>query len=166
MTSAPRHDDAFLYLVGTTRRELGGSVWWKTRGQLGASVPRVDAAHGKRVLDGVARAIAARAVSACHDLSEGGLGAAVAEMAIAGRLGVAIDLDAVPRDGIDRSDEILFAESQSRFLLEVPRDRAQDLEANLFDLPLRPDRRVLLGLQGPDRPARRHRARQRCPSPR
>ncbi|MCC6781794.1 MAG: phosphoribosylformylglycinamidine synthase subunit PurL [Planctomycetes bacterium] len=135
ITSAPRHDDAWLYLVGVTKRELGGSVYWKTRGALGASVPRVDKVVGKHTLDAVHRAIKARAVSACHDLSEGGLAAAAAEMMIAGRVGLALDLDLVRAEGALRTEELLFSESQSRFLCEVPRDRAADFEANLHQTP-------------------------------
>jgi phosphoribosylformylglycinamidine synthase len=128
-----------LWIVGTTRRELGGSVYWRVRGALGATVPRVDAAAGKAVLDAVARAIQAKTVVAAHDLSEGGLGAALAEMCIGGRLGARIALDEVPgiaawgRDR--RADEILFSESQSRFLLEVPRYREVDLQENLRGVP-------------------------------
>jgi phosphoribosylformylglycinamidine synthase len=123
-----------LVLVGRTRRELGGSVYWHNRGALGACVPRVDGAYGKRILDGVYRAIQARAVVSAHDLSEGGLGAALAEMCIGGRTGAQIDLDRVVVDGVSRSEEILFSESQSRFLLEVPPDRLPDLRANIPDV--------------------------------
>ncbi|MEE2888756.1 MAG: phosphoribosylformylglycinamidine synthase subunit PurL [Planctomycetota bacterium] len=123
-----------LVLVGRTRRELGGSVYWKTRGELGACVPRVDASYGKSILDGVYRAIQSKSVTAAHDLSEGGLGVTVAEMCIGGRLGADIDLDAVITDGVQRAEEILFSESQSRFLLEVPADRMADLEVNLHGL--------------------------------
>ncbi len=135
LTSSPRHAGSHLYLIGVTRRELGGSVYWKTRGELGASVPRVDGALGKRVLDATARAIAAGAITACHDLSEGGLGVAAAEMAIAGRLGVSLDLLEVRTEGVSRAEEVLFSESQSRFLCEVPADRVADFEANLYDVP-------------------------------
>jgi phosphoribosylformylglycinamidine synthase len=120
-----------LVLVGMTKRELGGSVYWKNRGELGACVPRVDAEYGKAVLDAVYRAIQSKAVVACHDLSEGGLGAAAAEMAIGGRAGVDIDLAKASTDGVSLPEEILFSESQSRFLLEVPPERMDDLRANL-----------------------------------
>jgi len=123
-----------LVLVGTTRRELGGSVYWKHKGALGASVPRVDHKNGKAVLDAVHRAMTAHCVVAAHDLSEGGLGVAAAEMAMAGRLGVTLDLDQVPRTNLTRPEEILFSESQSRLLLEVPKDRLEDLRLNLEGL--------------------------------
>ncbi len=120
-----------LVLVGLTKRELGGSVYWQLQGKLGASVPRVNAEYGKRILDAVYRAIQAKAVVSCHDLSEGGLAAAAAEMMIGGRLGAELRLDQVPQEGLQRPEEILFSESQCRFLLEVPQDRMADLQANL-----------------------------------
>jgi phosphoribosylformylglycinamidine synthase len=62
---------------------------------------------------------------ACHDLSEGGLGVAAAEMAFAGGLGMSLSLKDVPLgEDIARDDYLLFSESNSRFLVEVsPEDR-------------------------------------------
>jgi phosphoribosylformylglycinamidine synthase len=120
-----------LYLVGATKAELGGSVYLKTLGHLGASVPRVDAQTNKQTLAAVARAIQSGAVLACHDLSEGGLGVAAAEMAIGGRCGLELELNAVPAVGVERDDWLLFAESTGRFLIEVAAEREADLVANL-----------------------------------
>src|SRR5262249_17279269 len=63
-------------------------------------------------------------VRACHDLSEGGLAVALAEMAFAGGLGA--DVTNLGAAGPQESDEVLlFAESTTRFLLEVrPEDEA------------------------------------------
>ncbi|MBL8755943.1 MAG: phosphoribosylformylglycinamidine synthase subunit PurL [Planctomycetes bacterium] len=124
-----------LVLVGVTKDELGGSVYYKTKGQLGRNAPRVDKLHGRKVLLAVHRALGARCALAAHDLSEGGLGAAATEMAIGGKLGVTLDLAKVPTNGPLRAEQILFSESQSRFLLEVPPDRLDDLKANLGDVP-------------------------------
>ncbi|MBM4063710.1 MAG: phosphoribosylformylglycinamidine synthase, partial [Planctomycetes bacterium] len=135
LTTDLQRAGSLLVLVGTTKDELGGSVYYKTKGQLGANVPRVDHAHGPAVLRSVHRAIAARCALAAHDLGEGGLGAAAAEMAIGGRLGVRIDLDQVPGAADLRPEQVLFSESQSRFLLEVPQDRLADLRANLHGVP-------------------------------
>jgi phosphoribosylformylglycinamidine synthase len=126
---------SLLVLVGVTKDELGGSVYYKTKGFLGANAPRVDHALARSVLHGVHRSIAARSVLSAHDLSEGGLAAAVAEMAIGGRLGARIDVDAVPKPGPLRPERILFSESQSRILLEVAPDRLADLRANLHSVP-------------------------------
>jgi phosphoribosylformylglycinamidine (FGAM) synthase-like enzyme len=66
-------------------------------------------------------------VKACHDLSEGGIGVAAAEMAFAGGLGMVIHLGQVPLgEAINRDDYVLFSESNTRFLVEVaPEDRQQ-----------------------------------------
>ena len=66
---------------------------------------------------------------ACHDVSEGGLAGALAEMAFAGGLGIDADLVHVPyEEGADlqgvRDEALLFSESPSRFACEVPAARA------------------------------------------
>jgi phosphoribosylformylglycinamidine synthase len=122
-----------VYLAGLTKNELGGSHYYLVRGQVGANVPRVDPALGKMIFDAVARAIREGVVRACHDLSEGGLAVAAAEMAFAGELGIRLDLSKV--EGVARDDEALFSESASRFLLEVPRSAARRIEQIFGALP-------------------------------
>jgi phosphoribosylformylglycinamidine synthase len=58
-------------------------------------------------------------VESCHDLSEGGLAVAAAEMSFSGGCGIEIDLRKVQKFGVERDDYVLFSESNSRFLLEV-----------------------------------------------
>ena len=70
-------------------------------------------------------------VRACHDCSDGGIGVSLAEMAFAGGLGMAIDLKAVPAEGISRDDELLFAESQSRFVVTIAPAAQAAFEAKL-----------------------------------
>ena len=116
-----------VYLVGTTRDELGGSHWAMVRGLGGGNVPRVDTVAAKACFAAVHAAIQAGVVRACHDLSEGGLAVAAAEMAFAGGWGLAVDLSDAPR-AADADDPVvlLFSESNSRFLCEVrPADAAQ-----------------------------------------
>jgi phosphoribosylformylglycinamidine synthase len=65
-------------------------------------------------------------IRASHDLSEGGLAVALAEMAFGGGLGLEIDL---PKQDALSPTEYLFSESNSRFVIEVaPGDRARLLE--------------------------------------
>lgn len=120
-----------LYLVGETRPELGGSEYYHDRGFLGRSVPKVYAAEARRNFEGLINAIDRHAVKACHDLSEGGLGIAVSEMALSGSLGLEIDLGAVEISSHMREDFILFSESNSRFLVEVPITKQQEFEKAL-----------------------------------
>ena len=79
------------------------------------------------------KAIDSGCVRACHDLSEGGLGVAAAEMAFSGGLGLEIWLDRVARsDDLRRNDHILFSESNSRFLVEVSEKAREEFE-NLME---------------------------------
>jgi phosphoribosylformylglycinamidine synthase len=69
-------------------------------------------------------------------LSEGGLAAGIAEMAFAGGIGAAIDLDAVPHSADARSPAtLLFSESNTRFVVEVSEEHTAALEAALKDIP-------------------------------
>ncbi len=108
-----------VYVVGETFPELGGSEYYKLKGFLGKTVPRVRGGRARRVFRAVTRAVDSGLVKACHDLSEGGLGVAAAEMAFAGGYGLELDLRKVPWKGLRRDDFVLFSESNSRFLVEV-----------------------------------------------
>jgi phosphoribosylformylglycinamidine synthase len=111
-----------LLIVGLTKDELGGGHWYRLKGVLGAHVPRVTP-DAPRVLKAVAKAIALGLVRAAHDLSEGGLAIAAAEMAFASPYGLSLDLGAVPAGGALNDPRLLFSESPTRFLLEVPPER-------------------------------------------
>ncbi len=118
-----------LYVVGETFNELGGSEYYKLKGYLGASVPKVKGAKAKRTFKAVTKAIDLGLIKSCHDLSEGGLAVAAAEMAFAGGYGLELDLGKAPGKALERSDFVLFSESNSRFLLEVSEKDRQEFEA-------------------------------------
>jgi phosphoribosylformylglycinamidine synthase len=125
-----------LYLIGETRNELGGSHFALVEGLSGGLVPKVDAPRAKRVFDAIHRAIDAGLVRACHDLSEGGLAVAAAEMAFAGGLGARIALDPVPSPEDAKDPRVLlFAESNTRFLVEVRPDSAAAFQNVLQEIP-------------------------------
>lgn len=127
-----KESDAPLYIVGQTYAELGGSEYYRFKGFTGKSVPKVRAVRARSVMDAVSRAIHSGYVSSCHDLSEGGLAVAAAEMAFSGGYGIELDLRKVPLgDFIGRNDFILFSESNSRFLVEVKEDCIEDFEATM-----------------------------------
>jgi len=114
-----------IYVLGMTRREMGGSEWFALHGLVGNSVPRVDTKTAKSRYKALNRAIREGLIASAHDCSDGGLGCALAEVAMAGGLGMEVDLRGVPREGVERDDEILFSESQSRFVVTVsPSHRA------------------------------------------
>ncbi len=125
----------YVLIVGLTRKELGGSEYYALRGFLGSSVPKVYKDVAKTVMDRVVKLIDEDLIASCHDISDGGLAVALAEMVIAGRVGVEVDISKVPYDGPYRSDYVLFSESNSRFIIEVPENKLEQALRTLSDIP-------------------------------
>ena len=118
-----------IYVVGTTYAELGGSHYYAIHGFVGNSVPKVRPTEGKRTMEALSLAIDQGLVRSCHDCSEGGIGAAAAEMAFAGGLGMQLSLTDVPRDAnVTADDVLLFSESNSRFIVEVAPEKQEAFE--------------------------------------
>jgi phosphoribosylformylglycinamidine synthase len=117
-----------VYVVGETLAELGGSEYYRLKGFLGNSVPKVRGAQARKGFRAVSRAIDCGLVKACHDLSEGGLAVAAAEMAFAGGYGLELDVRKVPAKGLGRDDFVLFSESNSRFLVEISEEAGDEFE--------------------------------------
>ncbi|MDH5792788.1 MAG: AIR synthase-related protein, partial [Candidatus Bathyarchaeota archaeon] len=96
---------------------------------LGASVPRLEVEKTIEAYRRLTSAMDEGLVAACHDLSEGGLGVAAAEMAFTGCLGLEIDFSSVPTAGGMRDDLALFSESNGRLLVEAHEGDADAFEA-------------------------------------
>lgn len=125
-----------LYLVGATYSELGGSHFFKVQGLSGGQVPIVRVDEARQNFEQLHHAIRSKAIRACHDLSEGGLVVALAEMSFAGRLGIDVDLAEAKSQAAISVTELLYSESNSRFVIEVAADRAGELEQMLSGVPL------------------------------
>lgn len=117
-----------VYLLGTTRNELGASEYYDMLGHLGKNVPKVDAATALQRYRSVNQAQEQGLLASCHDLSDGGLGVALAETAFAGGFGMHIDLGKVKCDEVLREDAVLFSESASRLLVTVRPDNKAAFE--------------------------------------
>jgi phosphoribosylformylglycinamidine synthase len=126
-----------LLLVGATKDEFGGSHYHLVRGLDGGSAPLPDFTAAPRIFGGLHEAIRRGLVRACHDLSEGGLAAALAEMAFAGGFGADVTGLTTRRPGLP-DDVLLFSESPTRFIVEVTPANAAALEASVADVPLTP----------------------------
>jgi phosphoribosylformylglycinamidine (FGAM) synthase-like enzyme len=114
-----------LFLIGTTRDEMGGSHFNLVTGIEAGEVPQVNLERAPLIFRKLHEAIQRGLIRACHDLSEGGLVAAVAEMALAGDIGA--DLTNV-HDTFEGSEEVrLFSESTTRFIVETSPGNMQAL---------------------------------------
>ncbi|MAT68063.1 MAG: hypothetical protein CMJ58_00910 [Planctomycetaceae bacterium] len=124
-----------LFVVGVTREELGGSHYALVNNLIGGAVPTVDPPRAKATFAAIHAAIDAGLLASCHDCSEGGLAAAVAEMAFAGGYGVDADFDAAPVDGDVTPAGRLFSESNTRFVCEVTEANAAAFAQTLANIP-------------------------------
>ncbi len=128
--------DQDIYVLGLTRDELGGSELSCHLDLQGGQVPQVDMLANRWRYHAFHQAVAEGLVSACHDLSDGGLGVALAEMAIGGRIGACVDISLVPARPRDLPWwQILYSESTGRFIFTAPsrnRQKLQDLFQNQF----------------------------------
>lgn len=129
ITSDFKAPSDLIYVVGATRAEFGGGHLHLISGQGGGTVPQPvpDALNIMRALH---QAISAGLVRACHDCSEGGIAVALAEMCIGGETGATI---VIPDDF---GPNLLFAESLTRFVVEVAPENASAFEAALIGIPL------------------------------
>jgi phosphoribosylformylglycinamidine synthase len=91
-----------LYLVGSSERYLGGSHFELVAGRRGGEVPKINVELARRMFRAIHDAIQEGLIRSCHDLSEGGLAVALAEMCIAANLGAKIDLHAQLVDLLDQ----------------------------------------------------------------
>ncbi|MFH1478896.1 MAG: phosphoribosylformylglycinamidine synthase subunit PurL [Candidatus Omnitrophota bacterium] len=152
-----KRSGSLIYVVGLTYNEMGGSHYAMIKGVLGNSVPRLNTAFSAKVFKSLSRAIEKRLVLSSHDLSEGGIGVGLAEMAFSGEKGVEVNLSKVPYRGTgypptlklwradgargtglerDRNDIILFSESNTRFIVEVDIKNKQKFESSMKGVPI------------------------------
>jgi phosphoribosylformylglycinamidine synthase II len=110
-----------IILVGDSKGWLGQSLYLRDIcGRAEGAPPPVDLAAERRNGDFVRGLIESSTVTAVHDISDGGLAVALAEMAIAGAIGASIELPAsLPEHGF------LFGEDQARYLLAAGPDSAE-----------------------------------------
>ena len=123
-----------LVLVGETKGELGQSIWLREiLGREEGAPPPVDLAAEKRNGDFVRNAILDGTVSACHDIADGGILVAVAEMVMASRVGCELES---PTSGI-RPEAFWFGEDQARYLVCVKDGAAFCADAQKNGVPAR-----------------------------
>ena len=126
----------WLFIVGQTKNELGGSHYYKIYNEIGSNVPKVDLQTAPNIAAKISEAIEKGLVAGCHDCSEGGLAVALAEMAFAGGLGIEADLRGLPKSDDCRSAHSqLFSESNSRYIIEVEPENYGSFAKLMLNLP-------------------------------
>ena len=140
-----------VYLLGLTNDETGGSEYFRLRGErdgahaapgepspyVGNRVPTVDATQTIPLYRALEAASRKKLVRSATTPAKGGLALALARSAMAGELGMDLDLDAVPDLAALPPDVALFSESNGRFVVTVAERDVAALEAIFHGLPCR-----------------------------
>ncbi|MEN6396708.1 MAG: AIR synthase-related protein, partial [Methanoregula sp.] len=112
-----------VYVIGETAGELGGSEYFSHLGFMGNTVPKLDAAVTKARYLRLHDAISHELIASAFPVNHGGLGVALAKVAVAGRLGMDITIPSLMRP-----DYYLFSESLGRFVVTVAPDHKREFE--------------------------------------
>ncbi len=136
VTLDPKVAGDAVYLLGWTRNELGTSEYYDMLGYTGRNVPKVNPDEVMPLYRALSDAIRKDMVASAHGIYRGGLGVHLAMKAMAGGLGLEIDLSGVPVRQALRDDTILYSESAGRFIVTVDPKNQQDFESLFNDLPI------------------------------
>jgi len=120
-----------IYILGETFDELGGSEYYELYDQIGLNVPRLKIDPEKTHYRALHQALQEEMVSAAHGIYRGGLGIHLSLMALAGDLGLELDLDRVPSALPLRADKLLFSESCGRFILTIDPIKKKEFEKKM-----------------------------------
>jgi phosphoribosylformylglycinamidine synthase len=130
--------DLTILMIGEAKGEIGRSIYLREiHGAEKGAPPEVDLKAERRNGDFVRGLITGGAVAACHDISDGGLLVALAEMAMAGGIGATLDLPV--------ETGLLFGEDQARYIIATATPEAIEARAGSASVPIR-----RLGVTGGD----------------
>jgi phosphoribosylformylglycinamidine synthase subunit PurL len=141
--SHARADGDAIVVLGETRAELGGSAYWEAVfGFLGGDPPRVDLGAERRLVDALVAASERGLLRSAHDCSHGGLGVALAEVAMGGpyqEAGFGLEVDLTTYHSPLTTHELLFSESHGRAVVTCAPERAEAVLAlaREFGVPAR-----------------------------
>ena len=102
-----------IVMVGQRKNEMGGSAYFHLNNELGTNLPKPDLQEVKKQIYGLTDCIDNNMVLSCHDISDGGIAVALAEMTFKNNIGCTVSIESDLR-----IDEILFSETGG-FILEV-----------------------------------------------
>jgi len=129
-------EGSLLYHIGLVGEELGGSEFLALYNVLGNFLPGLNPKQDMQLFNSLHQAMRQGIVLSCHDISDGGLAVALAEMSIGSGIGVEVFTSNVAFDGRKTLEAILFAEHPGRFIVEVSPENQQRFEAIFEDIPV------------------------------
>ncbi len=121
-----------IFLIGKTKKEMGGSEYYQMMGGKEGIVPKVEIPVLKKCIETIHGGIMGGFISSCHDVSNGGLATCVTEMVIGGK-GAEICLYGMETMRIDFK---LFSESNTRWVVEVKKGKEDKFKEICNTIPL------------------------------
>jgi phosphoribosylformylglycinamidine synthase len=139
----------YVYVLGKTREELGGSDYYRLFGGIGNKLPKLYPEEHIPIYKALENAIDEGLVASAHDVSDGGVSVAFVESAIGANTGADLDLSLISRES-ETEDSLMFSESPGRFVVSVKPDNVKRFEYIFKDCifakagRVRGDRRVII----------------------
>ncbi|MBI3573418.1 hypothetical protein HY090_00010 [Candidatus Kaiserbacteria bacterium] len=143
----PKFAGDYVYLLGETHEELGGSEYFRMiaehgqAGRIGGAVPKTDGKKNLKLYRAFSKAVKAELVASAISVGRGGLAVALSKMFMAGGLGIEADISKIPGtiiyDSAGAVPNTLFSESQGRILATVSPQNAKTFEKLCQGLPIR-----------------------------
>jgi phosphoribosylformylglycinamidine synthase len=118
----------YVYVIGETFSELGGSEYFAFLGSTGNTVPKLNSKKALIRYKKLTAAMTKEILASAYPINHGGLGIALAKVAIAGQIGMELTIPS----GL-RPDYFLFSESLGRFVVTVSPDNRKDFEDIMGD---------------------------------
>ena len=128
LSLTPEFAGDLIYVIGNTSAELGGSEYLGMLGFVGNNVPKVNGEKAVKLYETVNNITDKELIRSLCVPGIGGFAIAFARMVIAGKLGLDIDTAKIPVDSNLSREEVLFSETNSRFVATVAPEKAEEFE--------------------------------------
>ena len=117
--------DSIILMIGERKNELGGSTYYSLYNEIGANIPKPSLERTKNEIFGVTDLADKRLTRSCHDISDGGLVAAIAEMTFKNNIGCSVSIKS------SMSPEKVFFSETGGFILEISPNNIKDVKSKL-----------------------------------
>ena len=118
----------FIFLVGFSDGNLGGSYFYKNLGYTGMAPPNIDFEKSKDLLKKLFQAEKANLIKSVSTIGKGGMALTLAKMSLASGQGAKVDITDVKRKQNISDHQVLFSESGMRFVIEIEKSKAAKLK--------------------------------------
>lgn len=133
LTMDPKEEGDLIYVLGITKDELGGSQYYRNKGEIGRNAPVVNTGNNIEIYNSHSEARSKLLLESSHGVYKGGLGVHLALTSIAGDCGLEVNLKELLTDGLNEDAKVLYSESAGRLIVTVSPDNKERFEEVMKD---------------------------------